>query len=170
MAGGRNRRASYLRCLTRGYKSGNRRQRGRGVVLSRRTPLIAHRRVGWCGSTLWMLKLRTMWGQDSLRAATGSHWIEYIHDDEGPENKQDSDPRVTHWFAASAAAFLGRNPATLARDRGRNVAGWSPPLTATELARHYGAAAQEILQVKPGLVACGRCRAHRELPERAAWT
>jgi len=68
-------------------------------LLSRRTPLIAHRRVGWCGATLWMIKLRTMWSQDSPRAATGSHWIERIHDDEGPENKQDSDPRVTHWFA-----------------------------------------------------------------------
>jgi len=99
MAGGRNRRASYLRCLTRGYKSGNRRQRGRGVVSIAPHAADRHRRVGWCGSTLWMLKLRTMWGQDSLRAATGSHWIEYIHDDEGPENKQDSDPRVTHWFA-----------------------------------------------------------------------
>src|ERR1035438_9485573 len=32
---------------------------------SRRTPLIAHRRVGWRGAALWMLKLRTMWDGDA---------------------------------------------------------------------------------------------------------
>ena len=31
-------------------------------LLSGRAPLIAHRRVGWRGAPLWMLKLRTMWG------------------------------------------------------------------------------------------------------------
>ena len=30
-------------------------------ILSGRSPLIAHRRVGWQGADLWMLKLRTMW-------------------------------------------------------------------------------------------------------------
>jgi lipopolysaccharide/colanic/teichoic acid biosynthesis glycosyltransferase len=40
--------------------------------LSGRAPLIAHRRVGWRGATLWMLKLRTMWnseGRDTRRPA-----------------------------------------------------------------------------------------------------
>jgi len=121
-------------------------------LLSRRTPLIAHRRVGWCGATLWMIKLRTMWSQDSPRAATGSHWIERIHDDEGPENKQDSDPRVTHWFAR----FCRRHSLDELPQLWHVIAGEMSlvgprPLTATELDRHYGAAAQEILQVKPGL-------------------
>ncbi|MDE3166581.1 MAG: sugar transferase [Acidobacteriota bacterium] len=31
-------------------------------LLSGRSPWIAHRRVGWRGADLWMLKLRTMWG------------------------------------------------------------------------------------------------------------
>ena len=30
-------------------------------IVSGRTPLIAHRRVGQYGATLWVLKLRTMW-------------------------------------------------------------------------------------------------------------
>jgi len=120
--------------------------------LSRRTPLIAHRRVGWCGSTLWMIKLRTMWGADSPRAATGSRWIERIHDEEGPQNKQDSDPRVTHWFAR----FCRRHSLDELPQLWHVIAGEMSlvgprPLTATELDRHYGAAAQEVLQVKPGL-------------------
>ncbi len=37
------------------------------AVLSRRSPLIRHTRVGWGGSTLRMLKFRTMWGKDFPR-------------------------------------------------------------------------------------------------------
>jgi exopolysaccharide production protein ExoY len=121
-------------------------------ILSRRTPLIAHRRVGWSGSTLWMLKLRTMWGQDSPGAGKGPRWIEYIHDDEGPERKHDSDPRITHWFAR----FCRRHSLDEIPQLWHVIAGEMSlvgprPLTATELDRHYGAAANEILRVKPGL-------------------
>src|ERR1700674_3645995 len=60
------------------------------AVLSGRTPLIAHRRVGWRGSTLWMLKLRTMWnGEPRAPRSTASRWVEYIDDVAGPELKQD---------------------------------------------------------------------------------
>src|ERR1700693_1498539 len=31
------------------------------LILSGRSPLIAHRRVGWKGTELWLLKFRTMW-------------------------------------------------------------------------------------------------------------
>jgi exopolysaccharide production protein ExoY len=121
-------------------------------LLSRRAPLIAHRRVGWSGSTLWMLKLRTMWDQDSPPAEKGPAWIEYIHDDEGPQNKQDLDPRVTNWFAR----FCRRHSFDELPQLWHVIAGEMSlvgprPLTATELERHYGAAAEEILQVKPGL-------------------
>src|ERR1017187_2013636 len=121
-------------------------------ILSRRTPLIAHRRVGWCETTLWRLKLRTMWGQDSPRAVIGSHWIEYIHDDQGPENKQDADPRVTNWFARFCRRHsLDEIPQLWHVISGEMSLVGPRPLTATELDRHYGAAAHEILQVKPGL-------------------
>jgi len=121
-------------------------------LLSRRTPLIAHRRVGWCGSTLWMFKLRTMWGQDSLPAGKGHGWIEYIHDDQGPENKQDSDPRVTNGFARFCRRHsLDELPQLWHVISGEMSLIGPRPLTATELDRHYGAAAHEILQSKPGL-------------------
>src|SRR5690348_14298127 len=32
------------------------------AALSRRSPLIAHRRVGQGGRAIWVLKFRTMWG------------------------------------------------------------------------------------------------------------
>jgi len=121
-------------------------------ILSQRTPLIAHRRVGWCGSTLWMLKLRTMWDQNPPRAGKGPRWIEYIHDDEGPEYKRDSDPRVTHWFARFCRRHsLDELPQLWHVISGEMSLVGPRPLTATELDRHYGAAAGEVLQVKPGL-------------------
>jgi exopolysaccharide production protein ExoY len=61
------------------------------AILSRRTPLIAHRRVGWRGAPLWMLKSRTMWEGDAPR---GAGWIERIDGDGGPELKNEEDPRV----------------------------------------------------------------------------
>ena len=70
-------------------------------VLSGRTPLIAHRRIGRRGATLWMLKLRTMWGPDASSddVCAGNGWIEYIADDHGPERKLENDPRVPGGFA-----------------------------------------------------------------------
>ena len=79
-------------------------------LLSGRSPLIAHRRVGFEGAPLWMLKLRTMWdksagwnksaGDKSANAAPkGAVWIEYIDDDTGPRLKQALDSRVSGGFA-----------------------------------------------------------------------
>src|SRR5437764_557972 len=55
---------------------------------SGRPPLIAHRRVGWRGVPLRMMKLRTMWGEEARR---GGGWIEQIDDDHGPERKTADD-------------------------------------------------------------------------------
>ena len=133
-------------------------------LLSRRTPLIAHRRVGWCGSTLWMLKLRTMWDKESRPAGKHPRWIEYIHDDQGAENKQDSDPRVTHWFARFCRRHsLDEIPQLWHVISGEMVLVGPRPLTATELDRHYGAAAYEILQVRPGLAGLWQVSGHNRL-------
>ncbi|MGB9458387.1 MAG: sugar transferase [Bryobacteraceae bacterium] len=133
-------------------------------LLSRRTPLIAHRRVGWCGATLWMLKLRTMWGQDPPPTGAGSRWIEYVHDDQGAENKHDSDPRVTHWFARFCRRHsLDEIPQLWHVISGEMSLIGPRPLTATELDRHYGTAAGEILQVRPGLVGLWQVSGHNRL-------
>src|SRR5688572_13930616 len=67
------------------------------LLLSGRCPLIAHRRVGWRGETLWMLKLRTMW--DGAPGGRASGLVEYVDDETGPVEKHAHDPRVAHWFA-----------------------------------------------------------------------
>jgi lipopolysaccharide/colanic/teichoic acid biosynthesis glycosyltransferase len=119
------------------------------AVLSRRSPLIAHRRVGWRGSTLWMLKLRTMWdGQDAGHRG----WIERIEDAAGPQQKTDRDPRVRHAFARFCRRHsLDELPQLLHVIRGEMALVGPRPLTAEELSRHYGEDAVEILQAKPGI-------------------
>jgi lipopolysaccharide/colanic/teichoic acid biosynthesis glycosyltransferase len=117
-------------------------------VLSRRSPLIAHRRVGWRGRTLWMLKLRTMWPAGAPRAA----WIERIDDDFGPGLKRANDPRVTSRFAR----FCRRHSIDELPQLWHVVAGQMSlvgprPMTQRELEHYYGKDAGEILAVKPGL-------------------
>jgi len=130
-------------------------------VLSGRAPLIAHRRVGWRGATLWMLKLRTMWNTESCRTARAdgntSGWIEYglieyIQDEDGPEQKQPSDARVTNWFARFCRKHsIDEMPQLWHVIRGEMSLVGPRPVTDAEIQRHYGAYADEVLQVKPGL-------------------
>lgn len=119
------------------------------ALLSGRTPLIAHRRVGWQGSPLWMLKLRTMWSGDSRRSVG---WIERIDDECGPELKSAGDPRVSSRFAG----FCRRHSLDELPQLWHVVAGEMSlvgprPVTERELQRYYGRHAAEVLQVKPGL-------------------
>jgi exopolysaccharide production protein ExoY len=125
-------------------------------LLSGRVPLIAHRRVGWRGSTLWMLKLRTMWttGTDRTEQRTGriSGWIEYIEDGDGPESKQPGDPRVTNWFARFCRKHsIDEMPQLWHVIRGEMSLVGPRPVTDSEIERHYGTDADQVLQVKPGL-------------------
>ena len=97
-------------------------------LLAGRSPLIAHRRVGWQGVPLRMLKLRTMWNGTTPRNAG---WVEQIDDSSGPDLKSPDDPRV----ASSFARFCRRHSID----------------ELPQLHRYYGAHASEVLQVKPGL-------------------
>ncbi len=119
------------------------------AVLSRRGPFIAHRRVGWRGSTLWMLKLRTMWDGP---AGAPRGWIERIEDSAGPLEKSDRDPRVRHSFARFCRRHsIDELPQLLHVLRGEMALVGPRPLTAEELSRYYGDDAAEILQAKPGV-------------------
>jgi lipopolysaccharide/colanic/teichoic acid biosynthesis glycosyltransferase len=126
------------------------------TLRSGRTPLIAHRRVGWQGSPLWMLKLRTMWpaisdsGEELPPRRSG--WIEYIDDDLGPQLKHPADARVTSPFARFCRRHsIDELPQLWHVVRGQMSLVGPRPMTEGELRRYYGAAAQEILQVRPGL-------------------
>lgn len=122
------------------------------AVFSGRTPLIAHRRAGWRGATLWVLKLRTMWGREADGSPRRSRWIEYIDDEAGPERKQAADPRVTNRFASFCRRHsIDEIPQLWHVIRGEMSLVGPRPVTAGELRRYYGTDAEEMLEVKPGL-------------------
>ncbi len=56
------------------------------TLLSRTSPLIAHRRLGLGGAPFWVLKFRTMWRRGARRAGRFA-LIEYIVDESGPRKK-----------------------------------------------------------------------------------
>jgi exopolysaccharide production protein ExoY len=120
------------------------------ALISGRTPFIAHRRVGWRGTDLWMLKLRTMWPGEPDGMCRG--WIEYIDDEAGPHRKQASDPRVSNWFARFCRRHsIDEMPQLWHVIRGEMSLVGPRPLTAAELRSYYGPAAEEMLRVKPGI-------------------
>jgi exopolysaccharide production protein ExoY len=121
-------------------------------LLSGKTPLIAHRRVGWRGTTLWMLKLRTMWGGSSEAPRHANRWVEYIEDESGPSRKQAADPRVSNAFARFCRRHsIDELPQLWHVVRGEMALVGPRPATAAELRRHYGPASETVLAVKPGI-------------------
>ncbi len=117
-------------------------------LLSGRQPFIAHRRVGWQGAPLWMLKLRTMWGSGRC----GSGWVERIDDDFGPARKHAADVRVKSAFAR----FCRRHSIDELPQLWHVISGEMSligprPLTLREIRQYYGDAAEEMLRVKPGI-------------------
>lgn len=119
------------------------------AALSRRPPLIRHRRVGYLGEDLWMLKLRTMW-DDSTPRSRG--WFERIDDQNGPAAKQPGDARIT----SRLAAFCRRHSIDELPQLWHVVSGEMSligprPLTLREVREHYAGESAELLSVKPGI-------------------
>jgi lipopolysaccharide/colanic/teichoic acid biosynthesis glycosyltransferase len=120
-------------------------------ILSRRSPFIAHKRVGWNGSVLWIVKLRTMWnaGEPAPHRAA---WIERIADEDGPGRKAPYDARIGHAFARFCRRHsLDEFPQLWQVVRGELALVGPRPVTRAEIRQHYGSAAGEILSVKPGV-------------------
>lgn len=119
-------------------------------LLSGRAPLIAHKRVGWRGSALWMLKLRTMW--DGVPAARTGGIVERIDDEDGPGRKHPADSRVSCAFARFCRRHsIDEIPQLWHVIRGEMSLVGPRPVTAREIRQYYGAEADEMLQVKPGI-------------------
>lgn len=119
------------------------------AMASGQSPFIAHRRVGWRGETLWMIKLRTMWGEEPR---TDALWIERITADPAADTKDPADSRVPNRFARFCRRHsIDEIPQLWHVIRGEMSLVGPRPVTAEELRRYYGADAEEILQVKPGL-------------------
>lgn len=121
------------------------------AVLSGASPLIAHRRLGFGGRTFWVLKFRTMWPH---RARPGAPiaLFEYIVDEDGPVEKGERDSRISSRFARFCRRHsIDELPQLLHVVRGDMSLVGPRPITASEWKRHYGADAEEVLRVKPGL-------------------
>lgn len=138
-------------------------------ALSRRSPFVAHRRVGRTGKPFWVVKLRTMWDR-SVRSPRRGFWVERIVSEPAEERKDPSDPRVT----SRVAAFFRRHsmdelPQLWHVARGDMALVGPRPLTRAEL-RHYGEHVDELLSVKPGLTGLWQVhgRSAVQFPERAA--
>ena len=138
------------------------------AIFSRRFPLVAHLRVGSNGTSFWMLKLRTMWsGGEAVPVMPG--WIELIVAEPDTDAKDPSDSRVTNRFAA----FCRRHSIDELPQLWHVVCGEMSlvgprPLTRSEIIRHYGEQAAELLSVKPGLTGLWQVRGRSkiEFPQR----
>ena len=119
------------------------------ALLSRRAPLIMHRRVGYQGATLWMLKFRTMWDGPS-GACRGL--VERIDDAAGPAGKRPGDARVTSRFASFCRRHsIDELPQLWHVVTGEMALIGPRPLTASEISAHYADCSAELLSVKPGI-------------------
>jgi exopolysaccharide production protein ExoY len=119
------------------------------AVLSGRSPLIRHTRVGQRGLPLPMLKFRTMWEVGRPR-----NYSSLVEDVSGsvPESKKDADPRVVSSFAALCRRYsLDEIPQLYHVARGQMSFVGPRPITRGELDKYYGAHTAEVLQLRPGL-------------------
>jgi exopolysaccharide production protein ExoY len=140
------------------------------ALLSRRSPFIAHQRVGEAGELLWMWKLRTMW-RHQAPGPREQGWVEYIVAEPPGGSKNPFDLRVTSSFAK----FIRRHsidelPQLWHVARGEMSLVGPRPLTRTEIVRYYGSRADELLSVKPGITGTWQTRGRSAIkfPERAA--
>jgi exopolysaccharide production protein ExoY len=131
-------------------------------ILSRRTPLIAHRRVGQFGEEFWMVKIRTMW--DRTPTPRRFQWIECLTETSVPVSKCASDPRVTSKFAALCRRYsLDELPQLIHAASGRMRLVGPRPITPAEWSTHYGDSASVVLSVAPGITGLWQIKGRNRL-------
>lgn len=140
------------------------------AIFSWRSPLVAHLRVAKDGAPFWMLKLRTMWSPDD-DSHIAEKWIERIIAEPDTDAKDPSDSRVTNPFAAFCRRHsIDELPQLWHVARGEMSLVGPRPLTRSEIDRHYGNRAAELLSVKPGLTGLWQVagRSAIQFPQRSA--
>jgi exopolysaccharide production protein ExoY len=134
-------------------------------VLSGASPLVAHRRVGRYGTTLWVYKFRSMWPSGGYTRASAA-FVEKIADEE-PTPKLGPDPRVTSRFASFCRRHsIDELPQLALVVAGRMSLVGPRPITRFELREYYDADAMEVLSVKPGLTGLWQIRGRSRLTYR----
>jgi exopolysaccharide production protein ExoY len=120
------------------------------LIASRRTPFIAHRRVGLHGVEFWMIKVRTMWSPSDPPAKFA--WIEYLAETHVPVSKTSRDPRITSRLALVLRRFsLDELPQLFHVLTGKMRLVGPRPVTRVEWDAYYGPSAAEVLAVLPGI-------------------
>jgi exopolysaccharide production protein ExoY len=133
------------------------------IVLSRRSPLVAHRRVGFAGRDIWVLKLRTMWNRADRTAPC---LIERLKPSQTEFHlpKTARDPRVTSSLAAALRRYsIDELPQLWHVICGHMSLVGPRPLTAFELETYYGVDASQILTKRPGLTGLWQIRGRSRL-------
>ena len=119
------------------------------AILARRTPLVRHRRVGWRGTELPVLKFRTMWQPSQQWAPVFT--IEDVSN-AIPVTKNGEDDRITSRFAAWCRKHsIDELPQLYHVVRGEMSFVGPRPITRGELDEHYGSSAEAVLSLRPGL-------------------
>jgi len=120
------------------------------VAISRRSPFVAHQRVGHAGRLIWILKLRTMWKDDS---GSKSIFVHRLSAAEAPLlAPHQKDLRVTSRFAAFCRRYSVDELPQLWHVVLGDMALVGPrPLTQQELDAYYGPDAALVVAAKPGL-------------------
>ncbi len=136
------------------------------AVMSGRSPFIALPRAGQRKKLVWLIKLRTMWGNADAGAASAG-LIDRIENAPVPEFKTECDPRVTSPFAAFCRRYsIDEAPQLWHVVRGEMALVGPRPLTYEELRTFYGFDADEVLSVKPGLTGLWQVRGRNSLTYR----
>jgi exopolysaccharide production protein ExoY len=120
-------------------------------ALSRRSPFVAHRRVGKDGRPLWVVKLRTMWNE---MGPSKSGFLELlpVNGNNRNQRKSPNDPRITSRFAAACRRYsIDELPQLWNVMRGEMALVGPRPLTWEEIQLHYPHDSEELLSRKPGL-------------------
>jgi lipopolysaccharide/colanic/teichoic acid biosynthesis glycosyltransferase len=120
------------------------------IALSRRSPLVAHQRVGHSGRPIWVLKLRTMWNSDSETRSLFIHRLSPVEAKLLPPGLKSVG--VSSRFAAFCRRYsLDELPQLWQVVRGEMALVGPRPLTRQELDTYYGADANRIAAAKPGI-------------------
>jgi exopolysaccharide production protein ExoY len=132
------------------------------VALSRRSPLVAHQRVGRYGRLIWVLKLRTMWNNDSSKRFVFVHRLSASEAPLLPPNVKNV--RVTSGFAAFCRRYsLDELPQLWHVVQGQMSLVGPRPLTRIELDKYYGSDATRVLAARPGLSGLWQIRGRSRL-------
>lgn len=133
------------------------------MILSRRSPFIAHRRVGHGGRDIWVLKLRTMWSSSGYKRCF-LPFIEPVAAEPRDDVKSESDPRITSRFAAFCRKHsIDEYPQLWQVVRGEMRLVGPRPLTSDEIETYYSESVAEFLSVKPGLTGLWQVRGRSRL-------